>query len=56
MRIFLIFLSAIIFSQQVALANPYWDPQRVPKDASYASSKVHLVESKELKLLPMQMQ
>ncbi len=48
---FIIFLvlSAALFLQQTALANPYWDKNKVPKDASYASYRNPLPDVSKLK-------
>src|SRR3990167_2701893 len=45
----ILIVSTILLFQQTAFANPYWDKNKVPKDASYASSRKPLADFRQLK-------
>lgn len=44
-------LSIILFFQQSAFANPYWDPQRVPRDSYYPTLRYLKQDSSHLKTI-----
>jgi hypothetical protein len=49
MRFFILAISVItLFFHPLASANPYWDQQKVPKESSYASSRLPLRSSAAL--------
>lgn len=49
MRVLFLFAATAAVLCQSAFANPHWNPQRVPKDASYASSSLRLADVRKLK-------
>ena len=51
-KFILVFLS--LFIAQVALANPYWDPDKVPKDSNYLNSNHHKINVADLKTVTKQ--